>query len=92
MKTHELKTWPEPFTEVVEGRKKFELRRDDREFEVGDRLHLREWDPHAIHESSRGYTGQYTGREFHCEITYITRNEEWGVKPGFACLSIHPVD
>ena len=42
---HELKTWPEFFTETRSGRKKFELRRNDRDFRVGDQLLLKEWDP-----------------------------------------------
>lgn len=45
MTTHELKTWPEPFAAMVDGRKAFEIRRDDRNFAVGDALLLREYEP-----------------------------------------------
>jgi ParB family chromosome partitioning protein len=48
-----LKCWPEPFDAVVEGRKTFEWRRDDRGYAVGDTLRLRKWDP------SRGHGGSY---------------------------------
>ena len=45
MKTHELKCWPEFFLPVQAWKKVFEIRHNDRGFEVGDILWLREWDP-----------------------------------------------
>ena len=42
---HELKTWPEAWAAVRDGRKRFELRRDDRGFAVGDVLLLKLWRP-----------------------------------------------
>lgn len=40
---HDLKILPEHFWPVVEGIKKAEVRINDRGFEVGDKLHLREF-------------------------------------------------
>lgn len=62
-RVHELKTWPLYFGAVKSGRKTFELRRDDRNFTVGDELQLREWDPE---------TGRYTGDEVRVVVTYRT--------------------
>lgn len=42
---HELKTWPEFYRSTQDNKKLFELRLDDRNFKVGDELHLREFDP-----------------------------------------------
>lgn len=42
---HELKTWPTPFDAMWHGDKLYELRRDDRGFQVGHTLLLREWVP-----------------------------------------------
>lgn len=56
MTVHELKCWPKYFQELKEGRKTFELRRDDRGFKVGDTLWLREW------TKSTGYTGAMSHR------------------------------
>lgn len=41
---HELKSWPEFFYSTLNGRKRFELRRDDRpeKLQVGDELLLKE--------------------------------------------------
>lgn len=41
---HELKTWPTYFGPVWEGDKTFDVRIDDRGFQKGDNVVLREWD------------------------------------------------
>jgi hypothetical protein len=58
---HELKCWPEYFEEIWQYRKTFEMRHNDRDFQVGDLLYLREWDPK---------TKEYTGREIMRRNTY----------------------
>lgn len=42
---HELKTWSPFFEAIANEEKTFEVRRNDRDFQVGDILLLREWDP-----------------------------------------------
>lgn len=42
---HELKTWPIHYRAVVSGHKTFEVRRNDRGFQVGDVLRLQEYSP-----------------------------------------------
>ena len=76
---HELKCWPEYFAAVVYGSKRFELRKDDRDFQVGDTLRLHEWNPE---------TEEYTGRWTALVITYVLQN--WGSAPGMAVLSLAP--
>lgn len=77
---HELKTWMSYFHAIADGTKTFELRRDDRDFTIGDTLRLRE-----IEYGS----GKYTGREARRVITYILRREEdLGLADGFAILSL----
>lgn len=63
MALHELKTWPAPFEAVLDGKKTYEFRRNDRNFQVGDQLWLREWN---------NETAQYTGRSATTEVSYIT--------------------
>ena len=66
MTTHELKTWPEFFEAIVDGRKNFEVRRDDRGFQAGDSVYLREYNP--LHG------GRYTGRALEARIGYVLSN------------------
>ncbi|WP_174634665.1 DUF3850 domain-containing protein [Yersinia thracica] len=61
--THQLKILPEYFQAVVEGRKKAELRTNDRDFKVGDYLLLAEWNSGA---------DEYSGRKIVVEISDIT--------------------
>ena len=83
-RTHELKTWPGQYQAIVEGRKTHEVRRDDRDFRVGDRLWLQEFHPETRHLSGRGCL---------VEVTYITRPEDHsGVTPGHCVMTVRLVD
>lgn len=74
----DVKVLPEFYKELRVHRKTFEIRKDDRDYRVGDILVLREWD-------GEKYTGSHTKRE----ITYILRNaEEYGLKEGFCILAL----
>jgi hypothetical protein len=61
--THELKIHPTYFQEVINGNKTFEIRKNDRDYSVGDVLFLNEYDPDKK---------IYTGRRTRVKITYIT--------------------
>lgn len=79
---HELKIWPEHFDAVKSGRKRFEIRKDDRDFQEGDKLVLREWNPE---------TQTYTGRSFAVTVYFVMRDaEHFGLMPGFCVMSITP--
>ena len=71
--THELKCWPEYFEQILTGYKTFEVRKNDRDYKVGDELFLREWDYLKM---------EYTGRELKMLITYNTPTMQ-----GFCTLS-----
>lgn len=79
-KTHELKLLAEFFLEVMVGVKSFELRKDDREYAVGDTLIMREYIAEDEH---------FTGRVVKKRIVYILRNcEEYGLMPGYCILGL----
>jgi hypothetical protein len=84
---HELKTDPDVFEAVMSGRKTHEIRFNDRNFQVGDILHLRE----------TRYTGQemtgpeprpleFTGRELVMQVSHVL--EGYGLQPGWVILSL----
>jgi len=79
VKTHELKIWPEYFNAIVEGRKTFEIRWNDRAFQEGDSLNLREWEP---------LRKRYSGRRLDAEITYVIVGPAWDLPEGMAVMSI----
>lgn len=77
MKMHELKTRPEYFQAVWDGRKTFEVRKNDRDFKVGDAVKLVEY------SESEGYTGSALVKT----ITYILDDPEF-VKEGYVVLGL----
>ena len=75
---HELKCWPEFFHPMMTGEKTFEVRYDDRAYEIGDLLVLREWCPK---------TENYTGRVVEFRIIYVLRAFV-GLAPGWVALGV----
>lgn len=86
MKTHELKIWPSQFQAVIDGRKSWEFRRNDRNFQVGDTLILREWDP------SNSYPLRHTGRTHTVVVTHIVHGGQFEIPGGFCIMSIERKD
>ncbi len=82
---HKVKSWIRLFGPTVEGKKKHEMRYNDRNYHVGDILDLQEYDEK---------TQKYTGRSAKAEITYMTSAEnpcamsDVGLKEGFVILSV----
>ncbi|EHN17061.1 DUF3850 domain-containing protein [Clostridium sporogenes] len=63
---HRLKTLPKYFNAVCDGKKTFEVRKDDRNFQIGDKLVLEKYE-----------NGEYQYANCEVEITYILgRNED----------------
>lgn len=76
---HELKTWPECYQAMANKIKTFEVRKNDRDFKVGDYLILEEWDPE---------TKKYTGNRMDASIDYILGGGEFGIKKDYVVMSI----
>ena len=82
MRCHELKVWTEFWDDLYSFRKLFEVRLDDRNFEVGDTLLLREWNEK---------TQEYTGRQITRTITYKLSGGQFGkfgIKEDYCVLSL----
>ena len=76
---HDLKCWPEHFAAVRDGLKPFEVRKNDRDFQVGDTLRLWEFDPAlALH------TGKYIERA----VSYVLAGGQFGVDPDHVVMGL----
>lgn len=74
---HELKIYPTYFEDVISGKKKFEIRKNDRKYRVGDILILKEWD-----------NIKYSGREARAEVIYLIDDKFVGIQPGYVVMGI----
>lgn len=74
---HYLKTETQYYQKVEKGIKTFELRKNDRDFKVGDVLHLEET-----------INGEYTGRKWKpLEIRYILHGPAYGLAEGWCIMN-----
>jgi len=78
--THDLKTQPEFFKRLWSGEKTFEIRKNDRNYRMGDTLLLREWTQRE----------GYTEREITATVTYLLGG--LGLKDGWVVMSIKEID
>ena len=74
---HELKIYPQYFEDVISGKKKFEIRKNDRKYRVGDILIVKEWD-----------NIKYSGREARAEVIYLIDDKFVGIQPGYVVMGI----
>ena len=79
MTIHELKTCPVLFQDMLDGVKTFEYRKNDRQFKVGDRLHLREWCPEAE---------KYSGRTLAVDVIYMVQGGQFGIPVGYCIMGV----
>lgn len=74
---HYLKCETEYFQEIERGKKKFELRINDRNFKVGDMVYLQET-----------VNGVHTGRELpSVEIQYVLYGGKYGLPEGYCIFN-----
>lgn len=87
LREHVLKTDPAVFQAVIDGRKTFEIRYNDRDFRVGDALLLREtkYTGAAMRE---GFPLEYTGREHRATVSHVLLGPIYGLAEGWAILSL----
>ena len=78
-KWHRLKVWPSYFRDIIKGIKTFEIRKDDRDFQIGDRLVLEEYLQNE---------GEYTGNVIIRFIVYKFDKHQFGLECGYCILGM----
>lgn len=73
---HDLKILPEYFKAIMKGDKTFEIRKNDRCFQVGDVLRLRSHDPRK---------NEYTGEFVEVVVSYMSTYAQF---PDYVVLGI----
>ena len=82
-RTHDLKCWPPFFQAISDGDKTFEVRKNDRGFQKGDHLILREWNPTYNYGS-----GAYTGQQLDKIVTYVLQGGAFGIEPAYCVMGL----
>jgi hypothetical protein len=84
MAEHELKVWPDYFKALASGHKTFEIRKNDRDYQRGDTLILREYAPGP---------DEYTGFAVKRTVSYILSGDDvmgfaFGLRSGFVAMGL----
>lgn len=79
-KAHFIKELPQYFDDVLTGKKTFEIRKNDRDYRVGDTVTLREYQPELVGTDGKDVLEVHSGRTITVKITYVTDYEQ---KPGY---------
>ena len=96
MTTHVLKVVPPYMDALLDGSKRFEVRRNDRGYQRGDVVRLREYDRSRGDHDDCAEQGcrqdPFTGREATFEVGYVFSGDPrfGGVEPGYVVLSLSP--
>jgi len=78
---HDLKLVSKYYQHVVDGKKRSEVRLNDRNYQIGDTI--------TLHEGWPGLNGfEYTGRTVSARISYI---DDFGCQHGYVNLSLDNV-
>lgn len=79
MTVHELKCWPSLFDDLRSGRKSFDIRKNNRGFQTGDRIAFRKFCP-----EKKQYTNP--AESLTADIGYILSG--FGLKSDYVCLGL----
>lgn len=81
MSHHDLKLFTKYFQPVADGKKRSEVRFNDRNFQIDDTV--------TLHEGQQSINGfEYTGRTVSARISYI---DDFGLDQGYVNLSLRDV-
>lgn len=76
--THQIKTWKPQFQDILDGKKPFDFRYNDRGYKVGDDI---------VHLEFDQDTQTKTGRECHATIVYLLGGGQFGIPDGYVIFT-----
>lgn len=85
--THRLKTDPGQFQLVRAGVKRFEIRKNDRNFEQGDRLILEET-RYSAEQMAAGAPLEFTGERLNLRVMHVLYGPIYGLIDGWCIMSV----
>lgn len=77
---HSIKIQKQYFDSMLKLQKTFEIRKNDRNYQINDTLILKEIDENKV----------YTGRELIVKVTYIYKSPIHGLKLGYCIMAVRP--
>lgn len=80
MTTHSIKTWMPFYQDILDGKKPFEFRKNDRNYSVGDEVVMHEYDDQLE---------EFSGRQLYCTITYLLVGPNFGIPEGYCVFGFH---
>jgi hypothetical protein len=81
-KIHKIKCHPPYFQDMIDGKAKFDVRVNDRDYKKDDLLLEQEWDPE---------TGQYTGRDRAFNVVHVLYGGVFGIPEDMCVMGISPM-
>ena len=87
MQMHRLKTDKDVFDQVWAGAKTFEIRKNDRDYQLGDLLILME----TVYSGDQMLSGsplEFTDRRIECDVTSLLQGPIYGLQAGWCIMSV----
>jgi len=96
MSVHVLKTWPVYFAAVKRGEKLFEVRRNDRFFQLGDQVDLVEYDPAPSRLAYVMPDGRHSNNAAQANrlsflVGPVLQGGQFGLDAGYCAFSLLPL-
>jgi len=82
MNIHVIKCQTPYFQDVLDRRKTFEVRLNDRDYQVDDELHMIEVECDSLTQ---------TGRRLSATISYMLSDASWGLRDNYVVLALEDV-
>jgi hypothetical protein len=85
---HTLKTWARYYDAVADGRKTFEVRKNDRAFQTGDILELVKINNDPPYNVMTTMESRFNAVKLRKRITYLLQGGQFGIEPGYCVLGL----